>query len=492
VSGQATRGTTGVKRDRIDGRVRCTSLYPTFGDFVNLMPFSSGRAFTLATLLVLFSLSSFAPARAGTALGASADSARRASWTLANGMHAVVQHVPECRGVAISVGYAGGYDQDPIGREGLALMLAELQFTSAAGTMPERTRREVASQRPQGFDVHVGRNFTVFTEVASSSQLAGTLLQIAARLKGVQPDAAILTAARETVREKLKSQFLDDPSVSLYNEVERRAGGADNVAMGRLASLSGIDKLAPKDFEPLLRKSFPSKGAVISLVGNFEGVNVRALLDQALAGVAGGPPTPLPPMRTAHAANVVAHRAGLTTPVGVLGICAPALTDSTYPAFYVATLVLGAEAISTWGEPVPPLRSRFQYSVLEDPALVRFYPQLMKSDQRAQAIGETFNRTLGSMDNLIVSDDLLETLRAGVAWLLGGPIHDEALDRIRTNSSALILCSTNMAERELRGGEKFWSHFRREVERANMPDLVYWLGYMRDPKLQVGLLYLPN
>jgi hypothetical protein len=227
-------------------------------------------------------------------------------------------------------------------------------------------------------------------------------------------------------------------------------------------------------------------------VGNFENVNVRALLEHAFAGVPGGAPAPLPAPRAQHGAVASLRRVGLKAPIGALGIIAPALADSTYPAFFMASLILGAEADSQWGDPIPPLRSRFQYSILEDPGLARFYPTIEPGTVRPEAVAKSFNTTIGSMDNLIVSDEMLEGLRAGVGWLLGGPIHDEALDRIRVNSSALILCSTNIAERELRGGEPFWRRFRQEVERTGMPDLTRWLAYMQDPKLQMSLLYVPN
>jgi hypothetical protein len=49
-----------------------------------------------------------------------------------------------------------------------------------------------------------------------------------------------------------------------------------------------------------------------------------------------------------------------------------------------------------------------------------------------------------------------------------------------------------MIERELRGGEKFWSAYRRRLAEAGAPDLVFWLARMRNPKYQVQVLYLPS
>jgi hypothetical protein len=113
-------------------------------------------------------------------------------------------------------------------------------------------------------------------------------------------------------------------------------------------------------------------------------------------------------------------------------------------------------------------------------------------DRTPEALAESFNSTIGQQDNLVVSDDVMTSLRMGIEWLLGGPLNDAVLNHMRTDGLSLILLSTNMAERELRGGEVFWRPFRERAERAGVPDLVYWLAYMRDPKLQVRLVYLPE
>ena len=443
----------------------------------------------LATLLALGS----APARAGSgqALGAPADSATRTTWTLSNGTRVVAQHIPDGFAIAISVSYPGGTDQDPADRGGLAALLAELQFTAAAGEVPDRTRSEMRSLRPMGADIHVGRCFTILTEVASRAQFHGVLHQVAARMHGVQVSPKELAAAIATVRERYQGQFLREVDVALHNEVGERARGTDDASLRRLAAVAGLDRLTPQDVAPLLAKSFSPRHALITIAGNLEGLDLRAALEHELAALPGGAPGALPPIRSQRAVTTLVRRAGLERPVGVLGIFAPALSDSSHPAFFLASLIIGAQANIQWGEPVAPLRARFQYSVLEDPDLLRLYPPMALTDRTGEALAESFNSTIGRQDNLVVSDDIAADLRYGVGWLLGAPLNDRALNHMRTESTALILLSTSLAEGELRGGEPFWSVYRARAEHVGVPDLVYWLGYMRDPKLQARLVYLP-
>ena len=46
--------------------------------------------------------------------------------------------------------------------------------------------------------------------------------------------------------------------------------------------------------------------------------------------------------------------------------------DTLQPQFYMSLLVLGSQVKAQWGSPEPPLGSRFQYSLLDDPDVVRF------------------------------------------------------------------------------------------------------------------------
>ena len=456
------------------------------------MKLDRARFAAFALLAALLLTHSGAHASTARALGASADSATRASWVLPNGTHVLAQHVPEAQAISISVGYPGGSDQDPASQPGLALLLAELQFTSTAGDVPERRRQELSSLRPAGADIHVARCMTVFTEVATGPQFPGVLQQVIARIHGTQLSPGTLTAALETVDLLIKHKFRDAPATALYSELTERASGVDSAGMLRALSLEGIRKLTVAELSPMVAKAFPPRDAVITIAGNLSGLDLHALLAHALDGLPTGPRRPVPPIREARAAAATVKWPGLTRPIGGLGIAAPALDDSTHPTFFLVALILGAKTNELWGDPLPPLDTEFQYSVLEDPDMVRFYPPISGDKPVAGTVGQVFNHSLGNNDNLVVSDDLIEKLRNGIGWLLGAPLRETQLDRMRVNTTTLILCSTQMAERELRGGEAFWKVYRRRLQDAGAPDLVFWLARMSNPKYQVQLLYVPS
>jgi hypothetical protein len=452
---------------------------------------SQARLAGLAALAAL-SLSIAHPGHAAVALGDSAHHITRVHWKLSNGMNVILQHIPDGRAISITVGYPGGSDQDPPARTGLAALLAELQFTAAAGDVPERNARDLTSQRPAGHEAKVARCFTLFSEVATRAQFPGVLHQVAERMRGVQVTPASLSAARDAARLRYHAQFEETVDVALYYEALERASGRDEAAVRRMGALPDLDRVTVAEVEPLLARAFSSRNAVVSVAGNLEGLELRPILEHEFGPLAGGTPPPLPPIRAAHPVSDVSKRAGLAAPAGVLGIQAPALTDSTHPAFYVAAVILGTQSLSTWGQPRPPLTSRFQYSVLEDPDLIRFYPPVPATARTGQDVADSFNGTLGSMDNLIVDDDSADLFREGLDWLVGGPLPERLLGHMRTESWSLILLSTSIVERELRGGDTFWDEYRHRLSKTAAPDIGYWLSWMRDPKKQAALLLIPG
>src|SRR5438309_1510601 len=55
------------------------------------------------------------------------------SWTLPNGLRVVTRDVPHAAGIAVTVAYGFGLDQDPAGREGFSQLIAFGEFLGAAG-----------------------------------------------------------------------------------------------------------------------------------------------------------------------------------------------------------------------------------------------------------------------------------------------------------------------------------------------------------------------
>src|SRR5690349_20720583 len=165
------------------------------------------------------------------------DSTVADAWRLDNGLEVRTLHVPRAPGVSVTLAFRAGSGYDPADREGLSELLAELQFTSAAGDIPERTREEMASLRPLGWESRPGTRLVRFTEIATQAQLAGVLQQAAKRLAGVQVTDASLKAAIARVRRDAGNKLFSETSDALYWRVSMIARGLSDEQILRRASL---------------------------------------------------------------------------------------------------------------------------------------------------------------------------------------------------------------------------------------------------------------
>jgi len=430
---------------------------------------------------------------AGTAAAAETrrDSTVADAWRLANGLEVRTLHVPHAPGVSVTLGFRAGSGYDPAGREGLSELLAELQFTGPAGDVPERTRAEMASLRPLGWESRAGTRLVRFTEIASSAQLAGVLQQVARRLAGVQVTDASLKAAVGLVRRDAGQRLFGDPGDALYWRAELIARGVSDEQLVRYASLPGLDALKAKDIPPLLKQRYNPGNATLALVGDLAGVDVHALVGSVFAGIPTGSAMPDTVQIRLHGAKRATSWKDLSAPVGVIAIESPALSDTLHPAFYLSMLITGPGMVTTWGPPSPPLVSRFQYSLYDEPELVRFYPPLPQNTTDPDQISTVLFGQLLVLGGQIANSSTLDGVRRSVAWLLGGEIPREIMTRLRADPGALATISNGMVTRALYLGDGYWADYLRRFRELRIGH-NYFYEWMADAKHQTTLLLTPT
>ena len=429
-----------------------------------------------------------APGPAGAQMRA--DSTVADAWRLDNGLEVRTLHVPHAPGVSVTLAFRAGSGYDPAGREGLAELLAELQFTSAAGDVPERTREEMPSLRPLGWESRPGTRLVRFTEIATQAQLAGVLQQVARRLAGVQVTDAGLKAALASVRRDMGGRLFGEPSDVLYWRVGLIARGLNDEQLLRRASLQGLEKLTVKDVAPLLKARFQPGNASLALAGDLSGVDVRALVGALFGKLPGGPAMP----DTVHVTLRGGKRAmpwkGLAAPAGVIAVESPALADTLHPAFYLGMLVTGPGVINSWGQPQPPLVSRFQYSLFDEPELVRLYPPVRADATDPDVLAGSLYEQLMVVGGQMVDKTVLDGIRRSVSWLLGDEIPQEILARLRKDPGGLGTLSNGLATRALWLGDAFWADYLRRF-RTQKIGHSYFYEWMAEAKHQTTLLLTP-
>lgn len=420
------------------------------------------------------------------------DSTVAESWELPNGLRVVTRHIPRTTGVAIVVCYRAGSDDDPPGSEGTASLIAEVAFTSAAGEMPERTREEMRGLRPLGWNLRVSPDHTQFCEIASREQFPGVLREVATRMRGVKVTESGVRAAIATVKRDLARAYSGDVDLLVHNQLHQLATGDGREAARRYASGGGLRGLAARQIQQHIQTLYVPSNAVLSLAGNLSGFDLRRLLEREFGDLPAGARVPAPARGRFTPGVWSMPQAGLSEPVAALGITAPALGDSSHPSFYLHTLVIGSMCMGRWGPPQAPLTSRFEYSLLEDPDLVRFYPPTSSDPADTNSIAIPLWIVIGQLPDGLVEPETHGRLDQAISWLLGGPMMGDLVDRMRSEPGTLYLLAGAMALREMRGGEPFWAEYRRRFAEAKDTAVEQWRSYLVSPDRCVQLRLIPK
>lgn len=448
---------------------------------------------TFAVAAVLFAVLAAAPAPSDAAPRQLADTTFVDSWQLQNGLRIVTRDIRRAPGVSVTLAFGLGSEQDPRGREGRASLLAHAAFLSAAGEFPERTLAELESAHPLGWRIEVGRRHTRLTEVATLEQFPGVLHQMAQRLGGVTLTAASLATARKSVIAQLSENYRDRLSNSLSYHVRELGSPAGHAAALEYAGGKGVEAATLREVQDALSALYVPANAVLSLAGNLSGsgIDVKRAIENEYGGIPAGTRAAQAPAQPIAPASKIVERAGISIPFGVIGLIAPALADTAHPSFFLHSLLVGGHLTKAWGRS-DDLPSRFQYSLLDDPELMRIYPPVSPSDLDSARIREAYVEGILALSRTTITYEQYSQLHDSVLWMLGGPMNSDLRRRSRTDSGVLAALSTTAAMRELWGGEAFWTPYRERFVAIERPAFARWSNYFLSPTHQVQLIFAPD
>jgi hypothetical protein len=419
------------------------------------------------------------------------DSTTVDAWQLANGLKVRVRQVDGAPGASISLAYLAGTRALPDDRPGLARLLAELQFTAAAGEIPERTLDELAYLRPAGWDLRATDHVAVLTEVATRPQFPGVLLQVATRARGVQLSDSCLRNAVASVRRQMGQAVLGDPSLVLHFRLRGVAMGLDDAAQIDQATARDIGRLGRSDAAALLARYYVPANATLSLAGDFSGIDLHTVLAAQFGDIPAGAPAterPTPPLK---AGTQTSRLPGLKAPLAAIGVLAPALEDTLHPTFYLAGLVMAGWWRDHEGAPRPPLGSSFRYYPLDEPDLLRYFQASVPAGATPAQVFEEWRLSVEGLRADAIGRDMLESTRDNIGWLIGGPMSREVRTLARRSPGPITTMSVGAGIRATWKGDAFWNlYLHRFLTTTVAPQRL--LPWYQDPAHVTTLLLLPR
>ena len=416
------------------------------------------------------------------------DGTRTAHWTLGNGLRVVTRHIPGAHSTAVTLSFRLGSREDPATREGLAELAGQVAFTGRCGDVPARSTLEMDQLRPGGWSLKVGPYLTEMTEACPAPLLPGVLRQVCQRLRGVVVNDSLMSRSRREVARRLRNNYNLRAGKTLYFLTGEMAAGRPVETAMRYATGEALGAIASRDVAALLGERLVPANTVLCVVGNLEGLDLRALVEREAGSIAAGKSAPPPPWGATVPAAADLERPDIKLPVGTVAVLAPALTDTMHAYFTAFTISAAGSLSRTWSAPEPPLARRFDYSVAVDPELARFYPPVT-SEGRPDL---TLTAVLGQNAEVIADSSAIRVAAESMQWLTGGNIPGDLLKRSRTDPTVIHTLATILAALESYGDEAFWSAYRGRLSRAHTLDMLPFLRWYADPKHLVLLVLRPG
>ena len=261
--------------------------------------------------------------------------------TLPNGMMLVVVENHEQPTLSISISFRAGNAFDPVGKEGLAAMVAELitkgtptQGAEQIAAMIEGVGGSLSAFPTEDF-------LTVATDVLSDhADIAFSLLGSVTR-RATFPEEEM-----ELARTRFLSSLaveLSQPGSVAARAFSKEVFGARH-PYGRSTSEASLKAITRTDVTGFASRRIRPSGALLVVAGDITLARARALATRAFGTWRGVPPAaaPLPPIPVKRATDILlVHRPGSVQSNIIIGNTTFLPADTGYYAARIATHVLG-------------------------------------------------------------------------------------------------------------------------------------------------------
>jgi hypothetical protein len=254
--------------------------------------------------------------------------------------------------------------------------------------------------------------------------------------------------------------------------------------------MPGLSKLGSKDIAARLHDWYQPGNASLALAGDLSGLDVHKLVGALFGKLPGAPAMPDTVEVRLHGSKRTVPWKDLAAPLGVVAIACPPLTDSLHAGFYLGMLVTGAGFNTSWGPPTPPLTARFQYSLLDEPELLRFYPPVRTDATDPDLLAGAVYEQLQVVGGQMVTVAMMTRVRKSVRWLLGAELPPDVLGRFRSDPGAMGTLSGGMAGRALWKGDTFWRGYLSRFDSLSLGHSNFY-DWLADAKHQTLLLLTP-
>jgi predicted Zn-dependent peptidase len=258
-------------------------------------------------------------------------------YTLANGLRVVLSEDHTAPVVSVAVYYDVGSRNEREGRTGFAHLFEHMMFQGSEN-VPKAGHFQYVFNNGGTMNGTTSSERTNYFETLPSSQLPLALWLESDRMRSLKVTQENLDNQRDAVKEEKRLTYDNRPYSNAFLRLNEMVYRNPRNAHSTIGSMDDLDAATVEDVREFFRVYYAPNNAVLTICGDFDPAEARALVEKYFATI---PPQPPPPPVDVSEPEEVAGRAEVyrdpfaQLPAVMLGWKAPARRT---PDFYPLTL----------------------------------------------------------------------------------------------------------------------------------------------------------
>jgi zinc protease len=225
-------------------------------------------------------------------------------FTLDNGLRVVLNEDHSVPVVSVAVYYDVGSRNEREGRTGFAHLFEHMMFQGSEN-VPKAAHFQYISNAGGTMNGTTSSERTNYFETLPASQLPLALWLESDRMRSLAVTQENLDNQREAVKEEKRLRYDNQPYVNGFLRLFEMSFKNPANAHSTIGSMEDLDAATVEDIQGFFRIYYAPNNAVLSIAGDFDQTETRALIDKYFAGIPSQPASP--PVDVSEPPEVAAH-----------------------------------------------------------------------------------------------------------------------------------------------------------------------------------------
>lgn len=211
-------------------------------------------------------------------------------YDLKNGLHVILHEDHSTPITAVTVMYHVGSKNETAGRSGMAHFFEHLLFEGSANIGRGEYSKYV-EDAGGGLNANTSQDRTFYYELLPSNQLELGLWLESERMLHAKVEMIGIETQREVVKEEKRQRIDNQPYGNLFSETLAHAYSVHPYSWAPIGSMEDLNAAQEQDFIEFYKTFYVPNNAVLSIAGDINIEETKALVDKYFSGIPKGTKT---------------------------------------------------------------------------------------------------------------------------------------------------------------------------------------------------------